>query len=361
MQIRKFVIYIIFNVWTSTFLFFTCLSTTTRIILAQSMLTPQAHIMNDSNCEVWMYSFAKTTEPKVLRFTYILNCTLNIFLSLSAILLNAVTMYAMQKTPSLPKTLKNLKTLLLSLAVSDVGVGLLVQPFYSSLLIKCLQRNIPSCNTFNVFGIICGLFSVASFLGIVAVSVDRFLAIHLHLRYQELVTHKRVVVVVISIWLLSASGSSMHLWVSSLVQSLCYIVIVILSVLITALVYIRIYLTVRLHKKKMQALKGQLKQENRSEMENVASVVKSVVGIFYVYLVFLACYLPIIVHLAIAEMTTTTSNAMKRFYLYSYTVVFLNSSLNPVVYCLKMRHVRCAVKDILQKMFWYRNRVLHLS
>ena len=358
MQIRKFVICIIFNVWTSAFLFFTCLSTTTRIILAQSMLTPQDHIMNDSNCEVWMYSFVETTEAKVLRFTYILNCTLNIFLSLSAILLNTVTMYAMQKTSSLPK---NLKTLLLSLAVSDVGVGLLVQPFYSSLLIKCLQRNIPSCNTFNVFGIICGLFSVASFLGIVAVSVDRFLAIHLHLRYQELVTHKRVVVVVISIWLLSASGSSMHLWVSSLVHSLCYIVIVILSVLITALVYIRIYLTVRLHKKKMQALKGQLKQENRSEMENVASVVKSVVGIFYVYLVFLACYLPIIVHLAIAEMTTTTSNAMKRFYLYSYTVVFLNSSLNPIVYCLKMRHVRCAVKDVLQKMFWYRNRVLHLS
>ena len=48
-------------------------------------------------------------------------------------------------------------------------------------------------------------FCLASFLGVVApaVSVDRFLAIHLHLRYQELVTHKRVVAVVISIWLLS--------------------------------------------------------------------------------------------------------------------------------------------------------------
>ena len=41
------------------------------------------------------------------------------------------------------------------------------------------------------------LFSTASFLGVVAVSVDRFLAVHLHLRYQELVTHKLVVVVVI--------------------------------------------------------------------------------------------------------------------------------------------------------------------
>ena len=34
-------------------------------------------------------------------------------------------------------------------------------------------------------------------------SVDRFLAAHLHLRYQELMTHKRVVAAVISIWTLS--------------------------------------------------------------------------------------------------------------------------------------------------------------
>ena len=40
-------------------------------------------------------------------------------------MLNIVTIHAIRKTPSLPKTLK---TLLLSLAVSDVGVGFLVQP-----------------------------------------------------------------------------------------------------------------------------------------------------------------------------------------------------------------------------------------
>ncbi|XP_022802995.1 adenosine receptor A3-like [Stylophora pistillata] len=315
--------------------------------------------MNDSHCEVWMYLVAVTTEIEVLRFAYIFNCVLNIFLSLSAILLNTVTIYVMQKTSSLPKTLKNLKTLLLSLAVSDIGVGLLVQPFYSSLLIKCLQGNFPSCNIFNMFGIICGFFSIASFFGIVAVSVDRFLAVHLHLRYQELVTHKRVASLVVSIWLLSAFGSSMHLWVSSFIQNLSYIVIAILSVIIAALVYIRIYLTVRLHKKNVQALKGQQQDKNTGEMASVVAVVKSAVGIFYVYLVFLACYSPIIVYFAFAEMTTTNSNVLKRVYLFSYTFVFLNSSLNPVIYCLKMKHIRCAVMDLLQKMSWQRNRALH--
>ena len=56
-------------------------------------------------------------------------------------MLNIVTIDALRNTPSLPKTLK---TLLLSLAVSDVGVGLLVQPFYISLLVKGLQQK-KSC------------------------------------------------------------------------------------------------------------------------------------------------------------------------------------------------------------------------
>ena len=56
------------------------------------------------------------------------------------------------------------------------------------------------------------LFSTASFRGIVTISIDRFFALHFHLRYQELVTHKRVVAVIISICLYSALLSPMALW-----------------------------------------------------------------------------------------------------------------------------------------------------
>ena len=48
------------------------------------------------------------------------------------------------------------------------------------------------------------LFAFASFFGVVALVVDSFLAIHFHLRYQELVTQKPVVAVVFSLWVLSA-------------------------------------------------------------------------------------------------------------------------------------------------------------
>ena len=162
--------------------------------------------MKKSSCELLLQHFPEISDVEDLQSTSIANCVFNSFLSYTTIMLNIVTIQAIRKTSSLPKTLK---TLLLSLAVSDVGVGLLVQPFYASFLVKYIQQNVPSCSNYNVFSVKATLFAIALFLGVVAVSVDRFLAIHLRLRYQELATHKRVVAVVISVWVLSLFFSLM--------------------------------------------------------------------------------------------------------------------------------------------------------
>ena len=47
------------------------------------------------------------------------------------------------------------------------------------------------------------LFLCASILGVLVHSVDRFLAVYLHLRYQEIVTPKRVVSTLILSWVIS--------------------------------------------------------------------------------------------------------------------------------------------------------------
>ena len=65
--------------------------------------------------------------------TLVANCAVNAFLSFTDILLNVITIQALQKTASLSKTLK---TLLLSLAVFDLGVGLLAQPLYTATLVR---------------------------------------------------------------------------------------------------------------------------------------------------------------------------------------------------------------------------------
>ena len=160
-----------------------------------------------------------------------------------------MTIHAIRKTSLLPSSLK---TLLLSLAVSDVGVGLLAQPFYTSLLVKLLQKQSPDCNTYVIFGAIECVFFLASFLGVVTVSVDRFLAIHLHLRYQELVTHKRVVAVVISIWALSVFLPSAMFWIWLNIFTRVLLSVGVAGLLVTTVVYIRIYVAVQRHKDQIQ-------------------------------------------------------------------------------------------------------------
>ena len=134
------------------------------------------------------------------------------------------------------------------------------------------------------------LFSTASFHGVVAVSVDRFLAIHLHLRYQELVTYRRVVIVVIGIWVYSVFVSLMIWWGLLSTRDLVGTINIAFSFIITLVAYIRIYLTVRRHKNQIRSM--QIRNEAHSEEINFSVLIKSTVGIFYVYLVFLMCYLP---------------------------------------------------------------------
>ncbi|XP_022809976.1 beta-1 adrenergic receptor-like [Stylophora pistillata] len=228
---------------------------------------------------------------------------------------------------------KTLKTLLLSLAFSDVALGLFVQPLYSFLLIKWLQVDNLNCNISGLLNISVRFFSTASFLGVVAVSVDRFLAIHLHLRYQGLVTHKRIVIVVTGIW-----GT----------QDLIATVALAFGFIITFVVYIRIYLAVQRHRNQIQSM--QIRNEAQSdEMKKFAVLIKSTVGIFYVFLVFLTCYLPIFITKA-AILIYGSNSALKKLLLFSLTLVNLNSTLNPVIYCWKMRHIRHAIMDILWKV-----------
>ncbi len=288
-------------------------------------------------------------KADVLYPSYIANCVLNAFSSYTAIMLNIVTIHAMRKTSSLPKPVK---TLLLSLAVSDLGVGLVVQPYYIALIIKWLQNNTESNPIYIVeTAYVINVFYDASFFSVLAISVDRFLAIHLHLRYQELVTHKRVVAAVILIWAFSVIISLFGKMFTNITSMRVVLAIIFsLCLMSTTVIYYKIYVAVRRHTNQIQALQVQQETQN-DEMTNFARLRKSAIGTFFVYVVFLVCYLPAycswFAHLIVSEPYTT----MEELILYASTLVFLNSSLNPIIYCWKMRHIRHAIMDILRNIF----------
>ena len=154
--------------------------------------------------------------------SYLLVCLLNAFLSYTATMLNILTIHTIRKSSSLSK---NLKTLLLSLAVSDLGVGLVVQPLYVARCIMESKLNIETSKTYNAINIAIllptNLFTFATLFLTIALCAERFIAILYYLRYQELVTYKRVVAVVVSIWVLSGLFSLMRLWIP---KSIMYVV-----------------------------------------------------------------------------------------------------------------------------------------
>ena len=294
------------------------------------------------------------TGEESLYSTLVANCVFNVFLLYTAIALNIITIQALRKTSSLPRTLK---TLLLSLAASDLAVGLVGHPVFVADLIIQIQQNTSD----NAYGTVFTIFSFfqntlltcASFFSVVAITVDRFLAIHLHLRYQELVTHKRVIAVVISIWVISPFLSLVFPaarleWIPNRVPEIMFAARDAVCFITTGFLHYKIYASVRHHTGHIQALQVQEEAQNR-EMKNAVRLRKTALATFYIYFLFLACYVPIFC-VNLAELLCDETALIRHLWNYVLTLMLSNSSLNPLIYSWKMRHIRHAVIDILRSI-----------
>ena len=169
-------------------------------------------------------------------------------------------------------------------------------------------------------------------------------------------THMRVVLLVISIWLYSTFVTLMKLWGPLSAQDLISVITAAFGFI---MVYIRIFLTIQRHKNEIQSM--QIRNGAQSEeIKNFTLLIKSIVGIFYAYLVFLICYLPYFICMAVIRICGS-SIVLKKLYLFFLTLMYLNSSLNPIIYCWKMRHIRHAIMDILRKMSWDHHQMSSIS
>ena len=221
--------------------------------------------------------------------SYVAICVFNAFSCYTATMLNIATIHAIRKTPSLPKTLR---TFLLSLALSDLGIGSIVQPLYVARLVMELQQKSEN-NLF--YDVVLNTFLMAIknlLLGFVlwcngsSLSVDRFLATHFILEYKEIVTHKRVVAVVISIWVFSASLSFISLWTpGNVFFFLIFAIIDVVCEITATILNFKIYWTVESHINQVHAM--ELTQSAQSsEMVSIARLRK----LHSCQLMFISCF-----------------------------------------------------------------------
>ena len=115
-----------------------------------------------------------------------------------------------------------------------------------------------------------------------------------------------------------------------------------------SLLYCKIYAAVRRHKNQIHALRV-LVAEKR-DMANAARLRKTAVSTFYVYAVFLACYVSVYFLSFSSFIGDLTAVPFDMWY-YVFTLMYLNSSFNPLIYSWKIRGIRQAVVGILRNNF----------
>jgi len=114
--------------------------------------------------------------------------------------------------------------------------------------------------------------------------------------------------------------------------------------IISILSHSKIFLTLRQQQTQVQ---GHVQQPNQLNQLNIARYKKAVSTAIWLQLTLVACYLPLGVVTALAA---RGGRSLYFFNAWSYAVnlAYLNSSLNPILYCWKLGDVRQTVKNTIR-------------
>ena len=269
---------------------------------------------------------------------------LNTFFSITAILGNILILIALNKVTSIcPPT----KLLFRCLAVTDLCVGLTTQPLFTVTLLTSFNYD-EYVDLIQVISsqVLCGV----SLLTSTAISVDRLLALSLGLRYRYVVTLRRVRALIISFWFLI--GASVGCLFILEIYFFVYAVVMLISLLISAISYANIYFRLR---HQLLHVQGHVHQRQQlppngvvPTVLNVARYKKTVSIMAWVQLGLFACYSPFCIALISFHVEEEfLGNSIFDFFL---CLLFFNSSLNPILYCWKIREVKQAVKDTIRQL-----------
>ena len=271
---------------------------------------------------------------------------LNIFLSIAAFLGNTLILVALHKETSLhPPS----KLLYRNLAITDLCVGIITEPLLVTYLTSVVNRRWDSCyyTVLALFFLGNTLFAV-SLLTLTAISVDRLLALLLGLRYRQVVTLKRTHIAVIGLWIMCIVGGASTTFWNTVITSWYQHIVTVLCLVTTNSAYTNIFLPLRQNQIRVENHVAQ-GQQGQAIPLNLARYKKAVYSALWVQVILVICYLPYNIAIALSsqkEMSLSTYLAI----IFTGTTVSLNSSLNPLLYCWKIREVRQAVKETLRQL-----------
>ena len=297
-------------------------------------------------CEEVLFKFYAKAEH--VDSVYIAMCILNGLLTFTAIFGNAAIIFALQKASSIPTTAK---ILMQSLAVTDLSSGFFTHPLYIAVVARIRQSH--ECKhvqeVLMAFFVISTVLVSVSLQTVTLIGIDRFLSITLHLRYNQLVTPKRIIAVVASAWVFSLSTVFVVVFIEIRVGEIVLLVFSYVAMLSLCIVNFKVYSVARRHQVIIQS-QAQVTAHHLSNTTNSARNVNLAVKVLYVFVVFLFCNLPYLIILTVL-LISGPNVVLQGAIQFSTVLVMLNSSLNPVVFGFKMKEIRQIIKRELKMLF----------
>ena len=274
---------------------------------------------------------------------------INVFFSVAAFLGNTLILVALHKESSLhPPS----KLLYRNLTVTDLCVGIIVEPLKVASWISMVNKKWKICYYVSLTNSLSALLLCAvSLFTLTALSLDRLLALLLGLRYRQVVTLRSIYITEVILWILAIIFTFIYVWIP-FVHLWLFRTVLPICLVTSVFSYTIILVTLRHSQNQVQDHIGQ-RQPSQAVALNTGRYRKAVYSALWVQVALVVCYLPFFLTAVVlaSQRGRRMSSSVWLAWQFTATLICLNSSLNPLLYCWKIREVRQAVKETLRQFF----------
>ncbi|XP_030638795.1 trace amine-associated receptor 8b-like [Chanos chanos] len=247
---------------------------------------------------------------------------------------------------------------ILSLAVSDFLVGFFVMPFHFIQFIEtCWPFGLTLCNYFAFLSVQVPILSIQN---VTLIAVDRCFALNNPFLYFKTVSLNVMLLCISILWIVSVLYTSAVFYTGGVVfdpscLGKCFmnvsgdwpmadlILMFVLPCSIIIFLYVQVFVIVRKHATAIRKAKKLEITENTKHTDSLTSERKAAKALCSLVSVFLACIIPLYIYL----LTATTSSTFYDGIDYFTTILFLNSSVNPIIYAFSYSWFKKTIKLIL--------------
>ncbi|XP_066281958.1 adenosine receptor A2b-like [Branchiostoma lanceolatum] len=257
---------------------------------------------------------------------------------------------------------------IVSLSVADLIIGMIAGTFHIFSTLHghpLVTENYGNCLFYwiTLISIFC-----ASVFNLLALSIDRYIAVMKPLHYHNIMTWKARTGLLVLVWLMSCVFGSVHLF------GLCYpqkflktgecsvmdifdhysvghffITPVFISLLCILVMYGLVFRAARRQTQRISAVQPMMTTEQRKQNVFLGTL-KAVKTLSIILGCLLICWIPMILIMWLTIITETILLDAKTFYALVYMLPFTNSAVNPIVYAYRDKVFRKTFRSIFCKI-----------